>query len=1346
MPVDQLLYKIADASLAAVPVDVWILAATRSIDVSNREKMHAFGEKHGIGVIVLDWPNCLSEVHDFAAICASVPITCTKYLKQTESLKNALHTVRESAAFKDKRTKVHERLTRADVGYQNARKAGQLWMEKAQASLANAKSRLGGHHNLGQSELGVIPRAAVNERLDSWYCSDDSVAALLGDEGIGKSWAALDWHNQLKCTEGGGPLTIFLSANKVDQSDVRRTLARALLKQTDILSESFWERRLALWERRANDRVCILILVDGLNENFNFSGWAEWLQPLFEDHLAGMYRVLLSCWPNWWNGELCNLANLTPNPREIEVEGFNDTELDALLAAMGVQRSNFAPDVLELMRVPRLSMLVAKHRDTLKDSGDVTAYRVVYEDWKDRTTRRGTTTGLSDEEMREFVAELGNKLKKDIEQVITRKEVIQSLSKESGKESLELKPAITELSSGAWLKPGKKPNTFRVSKSRVPFVLGATLVSEVVGKREVAAIQGRIAEFLDPLKGHRVGAATLRAALTIALVQQDTELAVRKTILSRWLGERNFGGDDFDAFWRLAGLDPELFLNLAEDFWLSRTGSPLRDEVLIEALSKAADFKSFQPALTQRLNLWLGTAWPDPRVGATLGKIGATASVERSANTRTRYEAWLCSQVADQFPTIALKDCDGWTWLSHRALAILSHLMRASFVSVFEAWALSRAVMEDSRHIDQVEWLLRLNSGDIEQTTEEVREAIRRLEGTQDPIAQLGAKYLVSAMSQVGWKDTPVVFDEMFEEKHATVEVCGLDDAELHKTAGRYLSPVTYKHLNPTSGKALVEEIFRRGLLSDSDRFDFVLENLSELMAVLSAENRDLLREAIDEELEKAQSSNDISLRDKGALQLRRALLDLYDSEPSRQSRVILAWGTGCPLKEVLPFCKMLSFDDIGQIEFGEVSSDRLATWLDYVRERLSVDEIAELDWLTHLVKHENSAVRLAAITLSAHGRNRSALQAYAESPYFLADKEDDTRSKLQYEYCRHRAILELSDYSPDELVRARMNPEYIALVAEHKPKDREALSEFNAFLRSECEALASAQTQGQQNYWFRHKDAIEALLDDDLSVVLDWLVPWLDNCNWLSGLALMDLFPFVDLMEALGSRAPEVSLRIYKALMDMSHRSNASSDGIVMFPFEVKPIGQSYDLCENLLAGAFSDKTLLEVAVAAQKKDRIEWLVTRIEQLYDSKAPADVAKAYTLLGMCEASEWADALWNRLLVRKPVDDWLNRVLDESMKDYAKSRTAYDTLMSFTSIDEPFAIRHAVNKLSEHCDTRLELWITRVNPKLRKSTYRHRVLFSLFVPSFNRRIKQDKERRKKKLFHTPHAFRLMAPWR
>ena len=209
LPLDDLLYKITDASRAHTPVDLWLLAATRPVNVSDREKLYAHGEAHGIGVIVLDWPDNLAQLCGLAVICASAVNTCKAVLNPTEPLTAALELIRQAPEFKSLRSRVLAQLTQANVGYESTRLASERWMVQAQASLTNAKSRLGGHHNLGESEYGVIPRAAISAQLDDWYAGGQGVVALLGDEGMGKSWAALDWYNSLKTSETGAPINGF---------------------------------------------------------------------------------------------------------------------------------------------------------------------------------------------------------------------------------------------------------------------------------------------------------------------------------------------------------------------------------------------------------------------------------------------------------------------------------------------------------------------------------------------------------------------------------------------------------------------------------------------------------------------------------------------------------------------------------------------------------------------------------------------------------------------------------------------------------------------------------------------------------------------------------------------------------------------------------------------------------------------------------------------------------------------------------------------------------------------------------------------------------------------------------
>ena len=249
LPLDALLHKITDAAAARQPVDLWVLTATRSISASDREQLHLHGERCGIGVLVLDWPHEPTRLCDLAVICGAAPRTCQEILKPTAQVSEALKVIQSDAVFEQMRSQLFKQLTRADVGYANARHASERWMVEAQASLANAKSRLGGHHNLRESEFGVVSRTAINTQLDDWYTSGHGFAALLGDEGTGKSWAVLDWHERLRSSAAGAPMIVFLRATAIDASkDVKSAIAHALSTQTSVGSFSFWENRLQLWE------------------------------------------------------------------------------------------------------------------------------------------------------------------------------------------------------------------------------------------------------------------------------------------------------------------------------------------------------------------------------------------------------------------------------------------------------------------------------------------------------------------------------------------------------------------------------------------------------------------------------------------------------------------------------------------------------------------------------------------------------------------------------------------------------------------------------------------------------------------------------------------------------------------------------------------------------------------------------------------------------------------------------------------------------------------------------------------------------------------------------------------
>ena len=1345
LPLDNLLHKITDASTARVPVDLWLLATTRRIDASDRERLHAHGEGVGIGIVVLDCPRHPAQLCELMVICASAPKACKSFLNSSEFLSEALELIQNDSDFRQLQSQILCRLLSADIGYESTRLVIERWMVEAQNSLTSAKSRLGGHHDLGMSEYGVIPRDTLNAKLDDWYAGDNGAAVLLGDEGTGKSWVMLDWYNRLSSSETGAPLTIFLSAKSIE-SDVKKNLVKALTVQTEIRSLTFWEKRLAHWEHCAGNRGQILILIDGLNENFTFTRWAEWLQPLFENQIGCMYRVILTCWPNWWYGSLASLVDLVPNPQQIEVDGFNDSELNALLAKMEVNRSDFASAVLELMRVPRLSSLVAKYREKLKRSGDITAERVIYEDWKDRLIRRGSMVGLTDPEMKEFVAKLGCKLKGDIDRAVTRREIVESLSNESGRTSLELKPAVTELTSGAWLVPGKNPNSFRVARGRIPFVLGATLMSEIRKDSEASAIESMIAEFLDPLKAHSLGAAILRAATTIALIEDDSLPVLRKTLLSRWLDEQNFHTSDFEAFWRLAGLDPELFFKFAELRWLARTSGSFNDEVLIKAFANAAEFSSeYKRVLEERMTNWLANVWPVPKLGAGIDRVQLTESDSTwcASETLEIHAEWGSCKAAKYFTSITYDNNKNWGWLGQRALAIISYLERAPFVRVFEAWALSRAIMRSPENEREVAWILRLNPNDTDKASKSIGVLIRRLKAQDNSICDKAVVYLEKAMSHVKRASSLLEVNSEPEDIPTPLDVTCMDTSALYESAKNYLFPFAWKQIEPKSSAVLINTLIKHGFDNNKESLGLLLENLRDHLIVLTPDSRKCLQKIIATELSAINDDSDEGKRTTGKLNSAQLTMNIYDADPAEQSALVLSHGIGAELDRWLPFCRQITCTDIARTNLQIVPVSHVAGWLVYLGERLSKEEIAKLDFLPDLIAHANQDVRYYALILATHGCNQPALEVYAQSPYSEPQIGEDGAT-FRYEFWRNRALLEYCAYSPDISMSKRLSPEHVALIAKHKPTDSQ-LHRFNDYLRGEFEAIRSENSWSRPRYWSSYKEAVTALVEFDLDAVLRWMKPWIEKPSFKDSRGLMNDFPIIDSMQALVANAPKVSLKLYQTLIDSSGSSLFSSDGILYFPFELPESKCTINLCDKLLSEARTDKSLLEIAYWAYRNNQLDWLFDTICRLEESKTPADVARAYTLLGFCDECSRADDVWQDFLARPPSDRWLNIVIRSSFNEYERNRAARIALTEFWSNNKIWEARHALKRVEEWCDLRIGIWIKDIRANWNNPSYNHRLAIELARASLNQAIKEDKESRKKKLFHTPIANSTMAPW-
>lgn len=1354
LTVDGLLYKLTEASTAVIPPDLWVLASTREIDSADREKLQKLGDQLGVGILVWDWKNVENALCDLAVVCGSAPNSCQLYLDRSPELNEALEVIRTQGDFELRASIWRKRLEEPDVGYASARQECHVWLKDAQSSLINAKSRLGGHFDLGANEGKVVRRSSINSELGEWFSDrSNGIAALVGDEGMGKSWAALDWCDALLHSLGSAsPIVVFVPARLVKGSDSKSDIASLISIQTGSGSDQFWRRRLELWERSNRENVRILVILDGLNQNFMHRDWADWAQPLLEDSLKGMYRLLVTCWRSFWRDELLGLSNLEPKPFEISVTGYDDEELETLLKAMDIRREELAHELLPLMRVPRLSAVALGHREALAESGDITAERVIYEDWKDRIRRSGNTTGLNDDRMKEFIREIGWKLREDFDREVSRRNILEILAHKSGKGGEELQAAVAQLTSGGWFKAKGRPDTFELEPDRVHYVLGAALVSQLKNGYGSAGMREVIAKFLDPLKAHSLGAKILRAATTIALVEADTAEELKQELLRRWLDEQNFSSNDFDALWRLAGLDASLFLSVAELEWLGAALGSFKDEVLIKMLANAAEFTSFERALKARLIEWLGSVWNSSNTGLNQHERGHGIEFapegEELEPLELRFERWLKSGGYEGFVPIRLREEGNWGFLSHRAISVISYIARSPISEAFEAWSLSRAVMGHPKHIDILRWTIRLNLVDLHEAYDVLDNVVAKFERHQDTICTQAAKFLRKAMSHVSRVEPMCNCDEVPQSCNGNIakdKFAELEAEALFDAVGTYFRPEGWKSLHASEGAKLVDRLIELGLADSSKGIDFISDHFRELVTIISPESRRLLRDALEEATDSVYAEDESNLIDR--LSFMALLLRLLDASAKEQSNLLLASNCSSFHREWCGVFLFPQLEDLEGLDTANATESGLKQWLECVGARLTRPLIQSLEFLPSLVTHDIGEVRHFALLMATEGLHEEALNRFVESKYAAPPDSGNDETRFLEEYSRNKALVKFESISPGTIHGHYFANESAALRVNQESVSECAWDKFGEYLVQELKAVAVSSEWSTRRYWDSYIKCVKSLFDRSDRSFIEHVANLALIAAQNAEHATMTDFPVLDTMKAVKEAMPHLALAIYQRLAERLDRSITSSRVIDGFPFELPQSESSDILCKEQLVSAFTEKKLLDIAYFCYKNGRVGWLMKQIAVFEESCIPSNVARAFTLLGCCDANPESDKLWREFSLRPPGDEWLRRVFCESRKDYRRNLVARKALKEFWQEESDAVARHRWKLFEQECDRRIDLWFEEYAPEVGKGPTKARELArNLGVRGVNNAVRKDLEKRKKRLFHTPIPQFTMSPWR
>lgn len=713
----ELLGEIDHALARDEALEAWVLVATRSVGEQLRQSLVQKGEKVGVPVLVVPWEEW--GVTSVAALCASAPATvgrlvCVEAGVQARVLAEVAQP-RIDALRQD--------LQSWSPGFESLRIASRARLDRAWADPRAAQADFGQDVAIGARSRRV-ERSRAKAKFDLWLANEASTDAPLvafGSEGVGKTWAVLDWLH-------GGSLTdtILLTVPSsgvpvlgvVSELSVKRFIADRLYDLDGRRDPEHWLRRLELLLRRPPEEGSVFTLfLDGINQNPS-TPWLSLLKVLQGPSLAGRVRVIVTTRELHLRDKLADLNGLVVPAIRAEIDAYDlDTggELDQMLAQEGLTRADLHPDLLGLARYPRLFGLVVRFRERLVEAGQVTVHRLLWEYGRDAFgTRAGRS--FSEVEWREWLSEIAARWQSGMRPTGTR-----AIGETVARPDLaadEIWNRLSDIVDGRFaIGEGRG---MRLSPVAVTHALGAALLSQLSTVPESAAdaLEGELAAWLEPIGGLDERAEILRAGVSIGIERDVPARAdLLGVLVTAWLQTQNLPEQHLHEVRLIAC---ELVSPLLDAVERSHQ-SVQRSARLAAVNALRAVPRDNENAL--RLITDRGTTWFRD---VDLELFGVNAQdPDRQRRRRDHLVDRLGTAEAGSVTVLGTEIVLGGQWrrcATTTVPALLEGFPLAEAIPLFEAAAIAVAVSGRHHAWDGLKWLCLLNEIDVHAT----RDALRR--------------------------------------------------------------------------------------------------------------------------------------------------------------------------------------------------------------------------------------------------------------------------------------------------------------------------------------------------------------------------------------------------------------------------------------------------------------------------------------------------------------------------------------------------------------------------------------------------------------------------------------------
>lgn len=694
-------------------LEAWFLVSTRSVSEQLVQNLTLKGERIGVPIVILDWKN--GELSSIAALCAFAPDLVEEFSMEAGKLSQALQPISADAI-----TMLRHDLQSWCLGFETLRiqsheKLNKLWNSPRESNADLGQDAAGG------AQTKKIIRTKVHEALNKWWsdhAKSDAPVAVIGWDGVGKTWATLNWLVE-KVNEQ--PILLIIPSSSVaalsgiSETSVRRFLADCLYELTKVRNSEHWLLRLDyLFKRPSSEGHVMTIFFDGLNQESSVN-WLQILKILQGEYFLGRVRVVVSTRNFHFEEKLSRLRGLIIPPITVEVDIYDTSsggELDQMLMLEGLSRSDLHSDLIELARTPRLFKLVVRFRDRLVEAGQVTIHRLLWEYGRDTLGIRAGKS-FSESEWKAWLSEIAQKYRNGIKEFSLR-----SLGETTNRPDLsanEVQARLSDIIDGQFAKLGTT-GTLQLSSVIVSHALGAAVLAhlDALISPTFTSLNSELMQWLDPITGLDQRAEILRAAVSILVEQQDTpmEFPLAGVLVTGWLQTQNVTDSHRQELTTLA---PKLTYAILDA--IEHSDSHAQSSARLWAVNALRaiprnDMTAFN-IIIARVSHWFSIVSRDvyPQLDANTDSEKLRADkFKRKIGTDTS------GLITINGLKLELVDLEGGA-LKVTAPSILEGFRLVKAIEVFEMAAVNFAIRDRCEGWDGLKWLCLLNEVDPEETS-----------------------------------------------------------------------------------------------------------------------------------------------------------------------------------------------------------------------------------------------------------------------------------------------------------------------------------------------------------------------------------------------------------------------------------------------------------------------------------------------------------------------------------------------------------------------------------------------------------------------------------------------------